>query len=492
MPSLEPRLPIPITTRPIPAAGSLRSAAPLALLVLFALLAAAILTSQPRFAIAVPAAAIGAVACAWRPTVAVLAIFVLTATTNTLPALTPIPNGPLTDFLLAGLWLGVVGTYLSGRAERSFWLWPALIATILYLTLTGIEALMVSPVSYGLTAFKAAAWYMSGILLVAAAPWSADTHRRIARGIVVVSIVVGLYSLYRFLGAPSPEETAAARVAQPGLAPSVQARFFGSWLTANQLAGWVATVLPLLVALGLAWRGRWRLLALAAVVPLAIALFDSDVRTGIIAVGVGALVVFTLYLVTPAFPGRLAAGVAGLMIAIAIGAAGYGLTVGTSGERADRFSGILSPGQDKAFSDRQQTWAAAFEDMKQTPWGHGLGSAGGVAVTNGNQSVSSNILDSSYIKVGLEQGFLIMVLYVGAMVILLLALALRATRSTNRQSAALMIGACGSLAAALVLFYTGLYSEGLPILATWLIVGLGVSQVTIHDQGPVRITPADW
>ena len=492
MPSPEARLPIPIVSRPIPVADSVRTAAPLVLLVLFALLAAAILTSQPRFAIAVPAAAIGAVACAWRPAPAVLAIFVLTATTNTLPSLTPIPNGPLIDFLLAGLWLGVVGTYASGRAERSFWLWPALIATILYLAVTAVEALMVSPVSFGLTAFKAAAWYMSAILLVAAAPWSPEVHRRIARGIVIVSGLVGLYCLYRFLGAPTPEESQAARIAQPGLAPSVQARFFGSWLTANQLAGWVATVVPLLIALGLAWRGRWRLLALAAIVPLAIVLFDSDVRTGIVAVGLGALVVFALYLVTPAFPGRLAGGIAGLVIAVAIGAAGYGLTVGGSDERAQRFSGILAPSQDKAFSDREQTWAAAFDDMRETPWGHGLGSAGGVAVTHERQSVTSDILDSSYIKVGLEQGFLIMVVYAGAMVILLAALALRATRSTNRQSAALMIGACGSLAAALVLFYTGLYSEGPPILATWLIVGLGVSQVTIHDQGPVRVAPADW
>lgn len=485
MPALEPRLPIGDGSGSGPATA-LRPVAPLALLGLVGLLAAAMLTSQPTIAIAIPAAAVGAIACALRPAAAVVTVFLLTGTTNVLPSLTPIPSGLLADFLLVGLWLGVIATYLAGRAERSLWLWPGLLAPLIYLGLTAAEALMVEPISYGVTAFKAAAWYLSAVVLVAAAPWSRDVHRRIARGVVVVSALVGLYCLYRWLGEPSLSETAAARAAQPGLAPSVQERFFGAWLTANQLAGWTASVIPFLLVVGLAWRGRWRWLALGAILPLSIALFESDVRTGIVAVGVGVVVVFALYLVTPAFPGRLAAGAAAIAIAASVAAAGYALTVGTSAERAERYSAILDPSDDKAFSDRERTWAVALDDMAENPWGHGLGTAGGVAVTNHREAVVSNILDSSYIKVGLEQGFLIMVLFIGGLALLLFALALRATRSTDRQSAALMIGGCGALAAMLVLFYTGLYSEGLPIVAGWLIVGLGVSQVTVLGHGSPR------
>lgn len=483
---MEPRLPITEDWRSGPAGAVLRPVAPLALLGLVGLLAAAMLTSQPKIAVAIPAAAVGAIACALRPSAAVVTVFLLTGATNAIPSLTPIPGNMLADFLLLGLWLGVIATYLAGRAERSFWLWPGLLAPIIYLGLTAAEALMVDPISYGATAFRASAWYLSAVVLVAAAPWSREVHRRIARGIVVVSALVGLYCLYRWLGEPSLAERAAARAAQPGLAPSVQERFFGAWLSANQLAGWTATAIPFLLVLGLSWHGRWRMLALGAIVPLAIALLESDVRTGIVAVALGSIVVLALYLVTPAFGGRLAAGVAGIAIAVAIGAAGYGLTVGDSPERAERYSAILDPSDDKAFSDRERTWANALDDMAENPWGHGLGTAGGVAVTNQRASVVSNILDSSYIKVGLEQGFLIMVLFIGGLVLLLFALALRATRSTDRQSAALMIGGCGALAAMLALFYTGLYGEGLPIVAGWLIVGLGVSQVTIFGHGSPR------
>jgi hypothetical protein len=490
MPAIEPRLPIAGLRHGPPSAGGLL---PFAALGLLGLMMASIFTAQPAIALAVPAAGLGAIACALRPAAAVLTVFALTGTTNTIQTLTPIPNGMLADFLLLGLWLGIVATYLSGRAERSFWLWPALIAPLVYLALTAVGALLVEPVSFGLTAFKAAAWYLAAIVLVAIAPWSREVHRRMAQGIVAIALVVGLYCLFRFLTGPSVQETAAARAAQPGLPVSVQARFFGSWLSANQLAAWVGTVIPFLLVAALAWRGRWRLVAMAALALLAVALFESDVRTGIVAVAAGSAVVFALYLVSPAFPGRLAAGLAGLLAILAIGGGGYALTVGTDDTRADRFSGLLSPGDDKAFNDRLATWEGAFDAMGEEPWGYGLGAAGGVAETNQRASVVSAYLDSSYIKVGLEQGFLVMVLYVGALGLLLAALGLRATRTRDRQSAMLMIGACGSLAAVLPMFYAGLYSEGLPILAAWLIVGLGVSQVTIHDAGPSRAHPVtEW
>jgi hypothetical protein len=487
MPVAEPRLPRPIVP---PAPGGnrdpVRTLVPGLAFAVLVLLTAAILTSQPRVAIAVPAAAVGALACARLPTAAVLTVFTLAGATNAIPTLTPIPSSLLADYLLLGLWLGVALVYLSGHAKRSFWLWPPLIASALYLVLTLVQALMVTPVDYGVKAFGAAAWSMAAVLMVAAAPWSAETHRRMARGIVVVAVAVGGYCLLLFLTAPSASETAAARAAQIGLPPSVQERFFGSFLTANELAAWTATVIPFLLAFALAARGRWRALALLAIVPLGIALFDSDVRTGILAVAVGLVVVLALYLATPAFGRRLAAGLAGVAVVGAIGVAGYAITIEDSPERAERFGAILSPGDDKAFSDRRETWDDALAAMSDEPWGYGLGTVGGVTASNGRASVVSDILDSSYLKVGLEQGFLVMVFFIGGLLLLLGGLAVRVTRVSDRQSAMLMISACGALASALVLFYAGLYSEGMPILAAWLIVGLGVSQVTIHGAGALR------
>ena len=206
------------------------------------------------------------------------------------------------------------------------------------------------------------------------------------------------------------------------------------------------------------------------------------------------LVVITLDLLSPAFPGRLGAGLAAIAIVVAGGAAGYGLTVGTSGERSDRFSGIFHPGEDPSYTDREQTWSQALDEMADNPWGHGLGTSLDTSIVNPSERAAGAVvfLDNSYLKVGLEQGFLVMGLYIGGFVLLLFALALRATRTRDRQSATLIIGACGALAPALVLFYAGLYSVGLPIAAAWLAVGLGVSQVTIYRAGVPGRPRLEW
>jgi hypothetical protein len=485
MPVVEPRLsrlapPAPGGTR-----DPVRTLVPALALAAVAVLAAAVLTGQPpKVAVAIPAAALGAIACSRWPAVAVVAVFLLGATTNVLESTTPIPNRVVADFLLVGLWLGVVLTYMSGRAERSFWLWPPLILPVFYLALTAIEALFVTPLGDGVTAYRASAWYLAAALLVAVAPWSRDVHRRIARGAALVALAIGAYCLYRYIAGPGPSELAAAVAAKPGLR-GAEPQFFGSFLSANQLAGWAATMIPFLLIMTLHWRGRWRLVSLAAIGLLALALFESDVRTGIVAAAVGVVVVIVLYLLAPAFPGRIAAGLAGLAIVAAVAVAGYGLTVADDSARSERFSGIFNPGEDRAYTDRERNWEQALDEMAENPWGSGLGSlpeASGLdrqVLTTGDVP----ILDSSYLKVGLEQGFLVMVLFIGGLALLLAALALRGIRVRDRQSAALMIGACGALAPTLVLFYAGLYSSGLPIVAAWLVIGLGISQVTIHGAG---------
>jgi hypothetical protein len=96
--------------------------------------------------------------------------------------------------------------------------------------------------------------------------------------------------------------------------------------------------------------------------------------------------------------------------------------------------------------------------------------------------VITQFVDSSYLVVGLQQGLMIMLLYVFALVALLIALARRTSLIMDTNRAFLAIGASGTLAAMLVLFYAGNYSEGAQISAAWLIVGLGVAQVTV--RGP--------
>jgi hypothetical protein len=425
-----------------------------------------------------------AVVAARRPVVVTLSVFALSGLVGTLTAFTPIPVSGLIDILLLGLWLGVVATYLTGRAERRAWLWPALIAPGLYLGITAFEVLLTHPVSLGLHAFRAASWYMAAFLLVALAPWSERTHARIARGIVLIGVLVGAYCTYRWIVGPSAKETVAAKAAQPGIPPAVQARFFGSFLSANQLAGWTAAMIPFCLAVAISWRDRWRIVAAAAIPLLAIPMLGSTIRTGALAVAAGVVVVLLLAILLRRARGRIAAALVALLAVAILGAGAYDLTVGGSGEQSTRFANILSPEHDLAFTLRQERWSQAWDDIQENPWGHGLGTSGGAAARNPTGPVITPYIDSSYLVVGLQQGLMIMLLYVFALVALLVALARRASLITDPGRTFLAIGACGTLVAMLVLFYAGIYSEGAYIAGAWLIVGLGVAQVTVRNPRP--------
>jgi hypothetical protein len=434
--------------------------------------------------VAVPGAIAAGVLAARRPVWMTMAVFLLSGLVGTLTAFTPIPVTGFVDFLLLGLWLGVVGTYLTGHAERRPWLWPALIAPGLYLGITAFEVLLTDPISLGLQGFRAASWYMAAFLLVALAPWSERTHQRIARGVVLVGVLVGAYCTFRWLVGPAAKETLAARNAQPGIPPEVQARFFGSFLSANQLAGWTAAMIPFCLALAISWRGRWRLLAAIAIPLLALPMLASTIRTGALAAAAGIAVVLLLALLLRGARGRLAAALVALLAVGVVGAGAYDLTIAGSGKQSTRFANLLSPEQDLAYTLRQQRWSQAWSDIQDNPWGHGLGTSGGAAGKNPSGPVITPYIDSSYLVVGLQQGLMIMLLYVFALVALAIALARRASLIPDAGRSFLAIGACGTLVALLVLFYAGTYSEGAYIAGAWVIVGLGVAQVTVRTPRP--------
>jgi hypothetical protein len=434
--------------------------------------------------VAIPGIIAAAVLAARRPVGMTLAVFFLSGLVGSITAFTPIPVSGFVDFLLLGLWLGALGTYLSGATERRAWLWPALIAPALYLGITGVEALFTHPVSLGIQGFRAASWYMAAFLLVAIAPWSERTHMRIAQGIAVVALVIGAYCTFRWIIGPSAKETLAAKHAQPGIPPAIQARFFGSFLSANQLAGWTSTMIPFCLAVAVSWRGRTRLVAAAAIPLLAIPMLASTIRTGALAAAAGVLVVLALALLLRRARGRIAAAVVALLAVALLGAGAYDLTVGGSGKQSTRFASIFAPEHDLAYTLRQQRWSEAWKDIQDHPWGHGLGTSGGAAAHNPSGPVITPYIDSSYLVVGLQQGLAIMLLYVFALLSLLIALARRASLIRGTKRTFLAIGACGTLTAMLVLFYAGIYSEGAYIAGAWLIVGLGVAQVTVRTPRP--------
>ena len=431
----------------------------------------------PTWAWAAPAALLGAIAASRYPAAAVVAVFAITGVIGTLTAFTALPVTKTVDFLLLCLWLGVAGTYVFGNPPRRPWLWPGLIAPGVYLAVSAFQILLADNLDLGFTSFRASTWYMSAAILVGIAPWPQGSLARLARGVAVAALLVGVYCTFRFLTGESAQEYAAARAA----APTLDDRFSGSMLSANQLSAWCGTTIPFCLALAVGWRGRWRLVALGAVGSLAIVLLATDVRGGVAAAVVGVLLTLLLHQLAPVFPGRLGVGllVTALVASVSIGA----FVVAAEGTgRADRLESLLDPADDVTYSERLKRWDLAVDVIGENPLGLGLGTVGQVAVVKNpaGSAVDPN-LDSSYLKIGLEQGVVVMGLFIFGLFALLVGTAVRALRSVTPETASLAIGGCGSLAALLVLFYSGLYIEGMPIVSGWLLVGLGVAAVTVRD-----------
>jgi hypothetical protein len=172
---------------------------------------------------------------------------------------------------------------------------------------------------------------------------------------------------------------------------------------------------------------------------------------------------------------------------LAIAGAGYAVVVSKSPETVDRLGALFDPGDDPSFQIRQERWSRAWDEVTEEPLGHGLGTTGAVAGRDGNFPVGPIPLDSSYLKVGIEQGLPVMIFYCFALLALALSLAYRATTTADPWHAALAMGATGTLAAMLVLFYGSLYSE-LPavVIPGWIIVGLGAAAFTTRPMSRAR------
>jgi hypothetical protein len=175
-------------------------------------------------------------------------------------------------------------------------------------------------------------------------------------------------------------------------------------------------------------------------------------------------------------PHRSAAAHLGLGNAgAATSGASLALTAGQPGTQ-ERFERILNPGDDPAYITRQAKWSAAMQDITQRPFGHGMGTAGMAQEHWGRHlSIASFNLDNSYLKVAYEQGLAVMAFFILALLLVLIRLSREAIAATNQSIGGLAMGAAGVLSALLVSFYSGLYIETPPVVAAWVLIGLGMA-----------------
>ena len=453
--------------------------------------AAAYLTGDFSPLVAAPAGVAAAVACVRWPAAVVVAVFVITGFANTLTAYLALPPTGTSDLLLGGLWLGVLYGYLRHDRERPLWIWPGLLMPGLYLALTFASMFASESTSAAFDSFRLAGWHMAALFLVALAPWSDARLARIARGFAAVALLVGLYAIFRKITGPGGAELAINRGSLQR-ATSGETFFFASFVTAQDLGGWCAMLTPFTFALALAWRGRWRLVAGLATGTCAFALLAADRRSAAVGAAVGLAIATALYLLAkrPFGARRLAVGFLAVTGALAVGTTAYALTVGQSEETSARFESLGNLEEDYTYQVRLSRWEAAVDLANDEPFGHGLGTVGEIGDARTDRPRLAPGLDSSYLKIAVEQGWPMLVLFGTSMLWLLGGLAWRAVRSGDAAHAATAIGACGTIAAMLVLFYTSTYIERLSLLAGWLIVGLGAACFTSDRREPRDPAPS--
>ena len=462
----------------------LLTAAGCGFLLLFALFMALALQSEPLYGLVPAAILAGAVAASRAPVATALTVAAITGAYGGVEAYTSIKHGVAVDFLLLSLWLAAAWSLARGGQPARAWIWPGVIGIGAYLLLTLLSVGFADDTTAALRSFRSSGWYAMSFLLVAYAPWPPGGLKRLTRGLLVVALAVSAYALLRWQIGASPEETElAARTSYTNYLDG-ELGVVGSFTSRKELAAWGALVLPLCVSYALAMRDGWRAVAGAAAIACAGAVFVTEVRVGLVAALLGVAVTLILLQLAPGLPGaRLGIGAVGLIAAVVVGAGAFALTTSGDETSRQRFENILTPENDPSVQARLFKWRTAVKEIDERPFGHGLGTAGIAQIRDGRfLNTASLDLDSGYLKVAYEQGLFLAVLYALAIAALLVGLVLRVLSTQARTGVALGAAGCGALTALLVLMAAGTYQEGLPALAAWLVVGLGVSQFS-------RVTP---
>lgn len=449
-----------------------------------ALSAAAALPSHyaesPKLGLAIPALVVGAFVTRRFPTTALAVIFFITGTYGSIAAFTGLPAVSVADAVIEGLWAGVVGRLLIGRHYAALRPTLALYMLAGFIGVSFLAVFGTTPVSSGIRAFRLAPLYLSVVLLVGYGPFRVNTLEKLMRVMVLVSLLVAAYATLRWAIGTSAKEQALQRTSLSRqynhLAVSNDLKLQGSLPNGNLLGLWVACTLPFLVAVAISWRGIFRIVAAAAIPLSGIALLGSSQRAGTIAVVAGSLTIVVVHVLSRGFRGpRLGVAIAAALLLIVGGSVIYPAVVNNPQKRK-RYENILTPGQDGSFQARLTKWDTTLRQLRGKPFGFGLGAGDPIAVPHRFADIGAQEVDNSYLMVAYDQGLAVMAFFIATMLVLLVELLRFAVWTRAPGPAALSTAAVGTLVAILVEFMSADYIYARPMIAGWMIVGLGVAQ----------------
>lgn len=450
----------------------------IALTVTAAVVAALVL---PRFLYlaAMPAGiAAGAALAARHPVPTFFVAFLLAGVHASVEVLTPVPAGTVANLALAGLWLGLVTAWITGRREPPRWFAPALVLFGLYLALCLFSVLFAEPFVRGIFAFRISFWFMTAVPLVALAFDRERQQLWLVRAVLLAAGAGVGYALLRWVTGPSATEAEVIR--EVGTRYVVDARdelrLAGALLSPQALAVWCSAMVPFGVAFALSpGRWPWRVVALAIAGGSVAAIAGTNIRVATAAAGIAVIVVLVLFAASRGHTGRRIVPLTIAVVLLLGGAGAFAANqLANDSGAAERFTGLLDPANDPSVQLRVNKWQSILEDMDSHPLGHGIGASGQAQERYDRFVTAASFTpDSSYVKLAYDQGFLVLALFVLALLAMIVGLAQRAIRAATPFRSALATAGCGVLVAFCVDMAAGEYIEGLQALPVWMLVGLG-------------------
>jgi hypothetical protein len=410
-----------------------------------------------------------------------IGLLTVTGVVGTLLAYTSVPPAYLVDAPLAGLVVCVAWRWATGSERLTGPVPLGLVAAIAFIAVTAGQTLAAPAVQVAQQAFHNSAWHMVALPALALAGWAVATRAAIARGFVVVAGAVAGYAVFRLIAGPASAEAEQALLLAPiNLLASGDLGLFGSTASRQQLAALCGMAIPFAAAVALIERGRWRKIAVTSAILSAVAVIGTQTRVGLVGALIGLAVVLVLYSTGRRYPGMRLGGatIAAALVLVGL-AVGFAVTEDGGEEVKDRYTVIAIPSRDPSFNAHMATWGYTLDAIEREPGGFGLGSAGGVGRTQvlerraDSNALGANALDNSYLKVGYEQGVVMMALF--SAVVLLTLGGLWRLGLTDRPDAWLGIAACGAFVSfAVNLFFTDNIEDYSAVVA-WVLAGIGIA-----------------
>lgn len=464
--------------RRAPSGSLLRFAAGWTALVGAACVAALEVSIHPRLATGAPLVLVVAVVANRRPVLVVGLLAVVAGAYGTITAYAGISPRTLVDVLLLGLILAVGWSHVFAR-RRPDAVVPDLGVVLLgaYCAATFLAVVLSAAPAVAIQSFRTTAWPIALCLVLAMGRFGLETRRRMASVALIVAGVAGAYAAYRFFAGPSAKELALALA--PGNPNVIDGRLrtVGSFPTRGELSGFCAALLPFCVAFTLHGTVARRCIAFAASAATGFGVFAGDSRAGALAAAAGILVTLAAFASARAFPGpRLGTTAVAFALVAVLGVGGFSLALGDKPGTTTRYTRFYST-DDVSFVQRRYRYDSLIGDVNRHPLGEGLGHAAPAGSTTGGFNVDVFSVDNSLLKIALEQGLLVMVIFAAGVLCVGGRLVRGLVRSADAEHAIVGVGAIGTLAAFCVLLPLGLYVQTVLVLAVWLVIGLGLAAV---------------